>query len=147
MGDGREVKHPVNLLTGIKLGGKPSLLVNVARAGNGPVKKDSMGSLQKPLELTISPGETISARVIIERGNFKGRVNLGGFDSGRNLPHGVYVDNIGLNGLLIVEGQSERQFFITADKWVEETTRSFHIRAAPENGLITPPILLHVRRK
>ena len=145
--DGREVKHPVNLLTGIKLGGKPSLRVNVAPAGNGPVKKESMGSLEKPLELTISPGETISARVVIERGNFKGRVNLGGFDSGRNLPHGVYVDNIGLNGLLIVEGQSERQFFITADKWVEETTRSFHIRAAPENGLITPPILLHVRRK
>ncbi len=147
MVDGREVKRPVNLLTGIKLGGKPSLRVNVAPDGNGPVTKESMGSLEKPLELTIAPGETISARVIIERGDFKGRVDLGGFDSGRNLPHGVYVDNIGLNGLLIVEGQSERRFFITADKWVEETTRRFHIRAAPENGLISPPILLHIRRK
>ena len=102
---------------------------------------------REPLELTIAPGETISARVVIERGNFKGRVDLGGLDSGRNKPHGVDVDNIGLNGLLIVEGQSERQFFITADKWVPETTRRFHIRAGPEKGLITPPILLHVRRK
>ena len=138
--NGKDVLHAVNNLGGLKLSAKPKLTVNVMPARG----KLAPG---KPLVLTIAPGETISARVVIERNGLKGRVSFGSHDSGRNLPHGVYVDNIGLNGLLIVEGQVERQFFITADKWVPEMTRRFHIRAAPENGLVTPPILLHVRRK
>ena len=85
--------------------------------------------------------------MIIERNGFKGRVSFGNHDSGRNLPHGVYVDNIGLSGLLIVEGQNEREFFITADKWVPVTTRWFHIRTTAEKGIASFPIILHVRKK
>jgi hypothetical protein len=72
---------------------------------------------------------------------------LGGHDAGRNLPHGVYVDNIGLNGLLIVEGQTEREFFITADDWVRETTAHFHIKASPEKGIVSNPLILQVKNK
>ena len=104
-------------------------------------------SPDRPFELTIAPGETITARVIVERNGFKGRVDFGKDDSGRNLPHGVYVDNIGLNGLMIVEGQTERDFFITAAKWVPETTRLFHLRATAEKGQTSWPLLLHVRKK
>src|SRR5690606_247435 len=56
-----------------------------------------------PPEFAIRPGETISARVTADRRDFQGRIDLGLDDAGRNLPHGVFVDNIGLNGLLIVE--------------------------------------------
>ena len=59
---------------------------------------------------------------------------------------GAYVDNIGLNGLLIVEGSSEREFYITADAVTAETTRRFHLKAAPEGGILSPPVLLHVRK-
>ncbi|MEM7394779.1 MAG: hypothetical protein AAF492_20800, partial [Verrucomicrobiota bacterium] len=71
----------------------------------------------EPEELTVAPGQTVTARVVIERNGFPGRVEFGKHDSGRNLPHGVYVDNIGLNGLMIPVGQTEQTFFITADPW------------------------------
>ena len=142
--NGKEVSHPVSNLDDLKPLDKPKILAKVLPA-NGDLPERT--TLKKPLELTISPGETISARVRIERSDFNGSVSFGNHDAGRNLPHGVYVDNIGLNGLLVVEGQTERDFFITCDHWVPETTRLFHLNAAPEKGLATPPILLHVRKK
>ena len=138
--NGKNVLHPVNNLSGLKLIAQSKLQVQVLPASG----KLAPG---KPLVLTIAPGETISARVVIERNGLKGRVSFGSHDSGRNLPHGVYVDNIGLSGLLIVEGQTEREFFITADKWVPEMTRRFHLRTGSEKGLVSQPILLHVRKR
>ena len=85
--------------------------------------------------------------MLIERNGFKVRVSFGGHDSGRNLPFGAYVDNIGLSGLLIVEGQNEREFYITADKVTAEATRRFHLKANVEGGILSQPILLHVRKK
>ena len=62
------------------------------------------------------------------------------------MPHGVFVDNIGLNGLLIVEGTNEREFFITVSKWVPEQTRLFHLRSAEEGNQTSLPVMLHVRK-
>ncbi|MBC8326274.1 MAG: hypothetical protein H8E27_11685 [Verrucomicrobia subdivision 3 bacterium] len=138
--NGKDVIHPVNNLSGLKLIAQPKLQVQVLPASG----KLAPG---EPLELTIAPGETISARVVIERNGTKGRVSFGSHDSGRNLPHGIYVDNIGLSGLLIVEGQTEREFFITADKWVPEMTRRFHLRTGSEKGIVSQPILLHVKKR
>ena len=101
----------------------------------------------KPLELTIRPGETISARVLATRHDFTGRIEFGNEDSGRNLPHGLYVDNIGLNGLLIVEGQTERDFFITAAPWVPAGERLFHLRTKADQGQASRPALIRVLGK
>jgi hypothetical protein len=138
--NGKDILHAVNNLGGLKLIAPPKLQVQVL---------PNSGKLApgKPLELTIAPGETISARVVIERNGLKGRVSFGSHDAGRNLPHGVYVDNIGLNGLLIVEGQTEREFFITADKWVPEMTRRFHLLTGSEKSIVSQPIILHVRKR
>jgi WD40 repeat protein len=73
----------------------------------------------EPAELTIAPGQTISATLKIERNGFTDRMN---FDV-LNLPHGVIVADLGLNGILIPAGQSERQIFITCFDWVPETER------------------------
>lgn len=100
----------------------------------------------EPLELAIEPGQTIQAKVKVTRNGFKGRIEFGKADAGRNLPHGLYVDNIGLNGLMIVEGQSERDFFITAAKWVPETSRQFHLKASTQGGKTSTPVIIHVRR-
>ncbi|MDG2185076.1 MAG: PA14 domain-containing protein [Mariniblastus sp.] len=142
--DGRQVSHDVNSLAGFTPMENPKLRVKVTADKQNPSQPTST---DQPLELTIAPGETISAHVSIERNGLNGRVSFGSHDSGRNLPHGIYVDNIGLNGLLIVAGQNEREFFITADPWVPETTRLFHLRAAAEGGITSYPILLHVRKK
>ena len=101
-----------------------------------------------PTELVIAPGETISAIVHVKRsGDTKNEVRLsGGAHAGRNLPHGVYVDNTGLSGLLIAEGSDTREFFITASKTVKETTRLFHLLAEVDGKHTSWPVILHVRR-
>jgi hypothetical protein len=142
--NGKEVTHDIGKLGNIKPIDKPKLLVQVTTNENDAART---GTISDPLEFNIAPGETISARVRVERNGFNSRVELGSHDAGRNLPHGVYVDNIGLNGLLIVEGQTEREFFITADDWVPETTKHFHIRTTAEKGIVSNPLILHVQKK
>ncbi len=98
------------------------------------------------LEFTIRPGGTITALVTVERNGFTGEIPFGKEDAGRNLPHGVYVDNIGLNGLMIQEGRSEQRVFITSAKIVPETTRLFHLVTTVEGGHGTPPARIRVVR-
>jgi hypothetical protein len=98
-----------------------------------------------PLEFAIHPGQTITLRVKVERSGFAGQVPLGKEGAGRNLPFGVYVDNLGLNGLLVLEDQDERTFFITADESVPPQTRAFHLTTTAAGGHSSLPVLLHVR--
>ena len=87
-----------------------------------------------------------SVKVLATRVDFKDRIELGKEDSGRNLPHGVYVDNLGLNGLLIVEGETERSFTLRAPRWVPESSRWIFLRAKQDGGQASQPVLLHVKR-
>ena len=96
------------------------------------------------LEFTIRPGETITAMVVAERNGIEGDILFGKEDAGRNLPHGVYVDNIGLNGLMIQPGKSEQRLFITASPIVPETTREFHLVTAVDGGHGTQTVRLRV---
>jgi WD40 repeat protein len=95
----------------------------------------------EPAEITIAPGTTISARLKIDRRDVKDRVL---FDV-LNLPHGVIVDNIGLNGILIPEGQSEREIFLTCYDWVPETERTFFAQAKTTRPESSRPVTLKVR--
>ena len=79
-----------------------------------------------------------------QRHDFAERIELGGDDSGRNLPYGLFVDNIGLNGLLIVEGQDEREFFITAAPIAKPCRRLFHLRTQAEGGQTSLPAVINV---
>ena len=56
-----------------------------------PLNASSSG----PLEFAIAPGQTIMLKVKVERNGFKGPVSFGNEGSGRNLPFGVIVDNLG----------------------------------------------------
>ncbi|MDF1755778.1 MAG: hypothetical protein P1U89_23515 [Verrucomicrobiales bacterium] len=105
---------------------------------SGSVGKDGI------LEITVHAGETVSALVKVERNGYDGIVNFGKDDSGRNLPHGVYVDNIGLSGLMIPPGKTEQRFWITAAKWVPGTERLFHLRAREDGGHTTKPVRIKV---
>ena len=138
---GQTITHQVNDLTNLKPLAPAKLKVTILTADG---RTPEPGKL---LELEIAPGQTIAALVRIERNGLKERVSFGSHDSGRNLPYGAYVDNIGLNGLLIVEEASEREFYITADAVTGETTRRFHLKAAPEGGILSTPVLLKVRKK
>ena len=106
--------------------------------GSGRVAEDGV------LEFVMRPGETITATVVAERNGFKGEIDFGKEDSGRNLPHGVFVDNIGLSGLRILADKSEQQVFITASKVVEETVRNFHLVTPEAGGHSTKPVRLRI---
>ena len=137
--DGREVIQELGSLGDLKLAEKPKLTVAILDAdGKGPTVPG------EPLTFKIRPGETIQARVKADRHDFADRIELGGDDSGRNLPFGCYVDNIGLNGLLIVEGQSEREFVITASPVAKPGRRLFHLRATADGGQCSAPVILEV---
>lgn len=133
----RKVSDEQKLSLLVKVSDKPAMQLKVVAKDQGE---------QSPVlsELVIRPGQTISANVVIERGENKADISFGGDDSGRNLPHGCYVDNIGLSGLLIPAGQSVREVFITAAPWVEPQTRLFHLRAKVDGNPTTLPIQIRV---
>ena len=140
-----KVTHAVNNLGTIKLGpGAPKLRVAIVPAKGGVVPLNTSAS--GPLEFAIAPGQTIMLKVRVERNGFKGPISFGNEGSGRNLPFGVIVDNIGLNGLLILDNQDEREFFITADANTREQTRHFHLTTGAGGGQSSRPVTLHVRR-
>lgn len=77
----------------------------------------------EPTRVAIRPGERVAMKLAVRRGPaFAGRVPI----TVRNLPLGVRVLNIGLNGVLITEKQSERTVFLYAEPWVEALERPFY---------------------
>src|SRR6185295_1589018 len=63
-----------------------------------------------PPILTLAPGQRLPALLKIKRNGHEDLVTF----FVENLPHGVIVDDIGLNGVLIPKGEHERQIFLGA---------------------------------
>jgi hypothetical protein len=143
---GRDVTHEVNNLGTIALASAPKLSVSIGPAPDGPQPLRGNGSVREPLEFAIEPGKTITLTVKVGRHGYRGQVPFGIEGAGRNLPFGVIVDNLGLNGLLVMEDQSERTFFVTADSGTLEQARLFHLATASEGGLSSQPVLLRVMK-
>ncbi len=129
-----------------KLAQRPKFLVQVLPSTDAG-QTAAVAASGKPAELAIAPGETISATLRVERNGFDEEIKFGGEHAGRNLPHGVYVDNIGLNGVTLLKGETERTIFITARKWVPEQSRLFHLRAEADDKQTSWPVMLHVRKR
>ncbi|MCU0710716.1 MAG: hypothetical protein MUC43_01560 [Pirellula sp.] len=97
-------------------------------------------------EVVIKAGTTVKVQLAIDRGGVAGDLAFGNEESGRNLPHGVFVDNIGLNGLLIPASENAREVFVTAAAWVPEQVRYFHLRAEANDNPTTSPVRIRVIR-
>ena len=136
---GKQIIKEVNNFGKIKLGEKPKVFVSLESTEHTSTNVDAATAC-KPIELTIAPGQTIPAWLKIKRNGHDDLVTF----FVENLPHGVIVDNIGLNGLLIVEGQTEREFFITASKIAKPTTRTFHLHAKADGNQVSPYAILRV---
>ncbi|MBI3416849.1 MAG: hypothetical protein HY043_16285, partial [Verrucomicrobia bacterium] len=134
----RVFKNAANFGT-IKLGDQPKLFVALEPSA---LASTNLAAAAKPLELTIAPGQTIPAWIKVRRNGHDDLVTF----SVDNLPHGVIVDNIGLNGVLMPKGENERQIFLAAAKWVPETDRlcfAIENQAGRQTSL---PVMLHVRK-
>ena len=121
-----EVTKPVNSFGKIKLG-RQTQAAGAPGAGR---------------DLVVAPGTTVSAMLKVERNGHDDLITF----SVDNLPHGVIVDNIGLSGVLMPKGESERQIFITADAWVPETSRLCFAVENQAGNQCSPPVTVHVRR-
>ena len=51
-----------------------------------------------------------------------------------------------MNGLLVLENQQERVFFVTADESTPEQVRPFHLTTTAEGGQSRRPVLLRVKK-
>ncbi|MDP9323306.1 MAG: hypothetical protein M3P13_06695, partial [Acidobacteriota bacterium] len=70
--------------------------------------------------IDLAPGKEVTLTVRVERRNgFTGRVPV----SVMNLPHGVRVDDVGLNGVMITEQETTRVMHIVAEPWVQAQTQ------------------------
>ena len=140
--NGAQVTKEAGSLGRIKLEGKPKVFVMLEpyvppeKAGGPPAPPGTMP------EITIAPGQTIPVWLKVVR---NGHADLLTF-SVDNLPHGVIVDNIGLNGVLIEKGLSERQIFLTAAKWVPETERICYAVENQAGRQTSRPLLLRVKK-
>jgi hypothetical protein len=66
-------------------------------------------------------GKEVELTVTVERHNgFTGRVPL----TVMNLPHGVRVNDVGLNGIMIIEKETSRTMRLVAEPWVEPLTQT-----------------------
>jgi hypothetical protein len=146
---GKEMKVEVNNLGTIKLADKPKVIVHleVVNAPNSSPQSSPLGGegavdeFSAPPETAIEPGGMTKCRLRVERHGFDGRIQF----AVDNLPHGVIVDDIGLNGVLIPEGQTERVVFLRAEPWVPAQARLFHATAQAEGNQSSRPMRLVVK--
>ena len=64
------------------------------------------------------------------RNGFRGRVPC----TVRNLPPGVRVVNVGLNGVLVTESQSTRTFTLHAEDWAKPITQPIYVVGEVESN-------------
>ena len=143
---GREVTKTTTGLAKLQLGPKPQVVAWLSIPGEQVRRpgRDASGALDfpPPPELAISPGETITCQLLVERNDFNGILNFE-FD---NLPHGVIVDNIGLNGIEVLEGHSERTLYLSANRIVASQDRLIQAATKEVGVQVSLPLMLHVRK-
>ena len=105
-------------------GGPEGGLITVTREPNHKVTMSAS-------RVVIRPGEDVTIMVKVERGKaFSGRVPI----NVQNLPQGVRVLNVGLNGVLVRDGETERSITLHAEPWVKAVERPFYAVGKAESA-------------
>jgi WD40 repeat protein/mono/diheme cytochrome c family protein len=94
----------------------------------------------QPSVIEVTPGKLTKAWLRVQRNGFKDRIT---FDV-ENLPNGVIVADIGLNGVLIPPDQSERLIYLQCAPWVRPALRPCHARANEAQNPTSPPAWVRV---
>jgi hypothetical protein len=98
-----------------------------------------------PTRITLEPGHDVKVTLRVERrSGFQGRVPC----TVRNLPPGVRIVNVGLNGVLVPETESTRTFTLHAEDWAKPITQPIYVVAEVESNSPTlhpsAPLLVEV---
>jgi hypothetical protein len=99
-------------------------------------------------ELILAPGARTEVEVSVQRrNNFTGRVLV----EARNLPPGVSVIDVGLNGVVIEENQDKHTFILEASGSAQTSEQPIYVsgrietRSVLQNSYAAEPILLKVK--
>jgi len=136
---GRAVTKWPHDLGKLALKPKGKLQVELAPSQPDAPKKNGLPVIE------IVAGTTSTFLLRAKRDGFGGRVSFfGKEDSCMNAPHGIYVDNIGLNGVQIQANETERVGFLTAEPWVEPQERVIFFEATGAGKPTTNPVVLRI---
>ncbi len=133
--DGRRVAAAVNNFGRPKLAGEKARL----RVSLSPLTMEGAGETNA---IVIAPGRTVRARLSVVRQNFDGVVRF----EVNNLPHGVIVANIGLNGITLLQNESEREIFLTCSKWVGDLDCLIYVQETAVGNQTSRAVTLKVQR-
>lgn len=143
------LKHDSGNFGKVKLGAKPKFLIVLEPDVDGKPALSDPADLTQPLELTLVAGQTVKAWLRAVRQGDDGLINL----DLHGLPHGVIIEDIGLNGVQIRAGENERPIFLRAAAWVPEQDNLCHAALSSARsehdsaGLQTSrPVLLKIRK-
>ncbi len=139
---GKTVTKDVNKFGKIKLAEKPKLMVAIEPYNESNPHFTPRNVTDEPLSVTIAPGQILPVWLKVKRDGHDDIVTF----SVDNLPHGVIVDNIGLNGVLIPKDEDHRQIFLKAAKWVPETDRLAYCQARQAGNPTSFPVMIRVRK-
>jgi hypothetical protein len=132
---GHTVRHPLGNWGPLKVIEPAKITIDFA----GPSGNGGATSV-----LEIQAGTTATAEIRIQRHGESGRVSFGNEEAVVNAPHGVFVVNTGLNGVLITESENARSVFVHAEPWVQPTERLVFVEASVDGLPTSRPILLRV---
>jgi len=142
--DGKKVSHAAGEIGAVKLEAEAPLVVSLQPSGADhsapPFHRSDVTGVA---EITIAPGAILPAWIVVKRNGVKTALR---FDV-ENLPHGVVVDNLGLNGITLLEGQDSGEIFLKAAAWVPETDRLVYAVCREAGKQASPPFVLRVRSK
>jgi hypothetical protein len=135
--NGKRISREVGSLGEIKLDEPAKLKITIHP------ENESLTSHGLPV-LVMPAGKTIKCTLRVDREDHDGVVGFGHEEAAWNLPHGIYVDNIGLNGVLMLAEENEREVFITSEPWVKESERPIFFEAAVDRRPASSPVMLRV---
>lgn len=146
---GRNLVHEAGTFGKVTLGAAPKFIVVLEPdAGGKPVMREIKDETT-PLEITLAPGQIVKAWIRAVRTGNDGLLSL----DVHGLPHGVIVDDIGLNGVQIREKENERPIFFRAANWVKDQDKLIHAALSSARnehdsaGLQTSfPMLMKIRK-
>jgi len=114
--------HDAGTFGKVTLGAKPKFIIVMEPDNGGKAVMREVKDETQPLEITLVPGQTVKAWIRAVRQGNDGLINL----DVHGLPHGVIVDDIGLNGVQIREKENERPIFFRAANWVQDQDKLVH---------------------
>jgi hypothetical protein len=114
--------------------GEDSTVVVLSASADASVDAPPGAMTTDTRQVSLEPGQQVTVTLHIERQNgYKGRVPC----FVKNLPRGVQVVNIGLNGVLVTETQTSRTFTLRAEEWAKPIEQPIYVVAEVESDSST----------